>query len=72
MKKLKDTNNKEEKINGIVYSMSPSPPFPHGIVNGNSLKGGSYRKFKGCHTNVTSHNNISATALLYLLLNTNC
>lgn len=52
--------------------MSPSPPFPHGIVNGNSLKGGSYRKFKGCHTNVTSHNNISATALLYLLLNTNC
>ncbi len=26
---------KEEKINGVVYDMSPAPHFRHGIVNGN-------------------------------------
>ena len=26
---------KEEKINGIIYDMSPSATFQHGIVNGN-------------------------------------
>lgn len=26
---------KDEKINGVIYSMSPSPGFRHGIVNGN-------------------------------------
>lgn len=26
---------KDEKINGIIYDMSPSPDFRHGIVNGN-------------------------------------
>lgn len=32
---LKDDYKKEEKINGIIYNMSPSPHFNHGIVNGN-------------------------------------
>lgn len=26
---------KDEKINGVVYNMSPSPGFQHGIINGN-------------------------------------
>ena len=26
---------REEKINGVVYNMSPSPGYWHGIVNGN-------------------------------------
>lgn len=26
---------KTEKINGIVYNMSPSPSYQHGVVNGN-------------------------------------
>ena len=26
---------KDEKINGIIFNMSPSPSFNHGIVNGN-------------------------------------
>ncbi|MDE7310365.1 MAG: Uma2 family endonuclease [Eubacterium sp.] len=26
---------KDEKVNGIVYDMSPSPNFKHGIINGN-------------------------------------
>ena len=26
---------KDEKINGIIFNMSPSPSFHHGIVNGN-------------------------------------
>ena len=26
---------KEEKINGIIYDMSPSVTFQHGVVNGN-------------------------------------
>ncbi len=27
-----------EKINGVVYDMSPSPNFQHGIINGNIFK----------------------------------
>ena len=26
---------KDEKINGVVYDMSPSPGYKHGIINGN-------------------------------------
>lgn len=26
---------KTEKMNGVVYDMSPTPGFRHGIVNGN-------------------------------------
>ena len=26
---------KEEKINGVIYDMSPSPNFRHGIINSN-------------------------------------
>lgn len=26
---------KDEKVNGIIYNMSPSPNFKHGIINGN-------------------------------------
>lgn len=26
---------KDEKINGVIYDMSPSPGFRHGIINGN-------------------------------------
>lgn len=26
---------KEEKINGIIYDMSPAPGYKHGIINGN-------------------------------------
>lgn len=26
---------KDEKINGVIYNMSPSPSFKHGIINGN-------------------------------------
>lgn len=26
---------KDEKINGVIYNMSPAPSFQHGIVNGN-------------------------------------
>lgn len=26
---------KDEKINGVVYAMSPAPGFKHGIINGN-------------------------------------
>ena len=29
---------KDEKINGIIFNMSPSPSFHHGIVNGNIYK----------------------------------
>lgn len=35
MPMLKDDYKKEEKINGIIYSMSPSANYQHGIVNGN-------------------------------------
>lgn len=28
---------KEEKINGVIYDMSPMPHFQHGIINGNIL-----------------------------------
>lgn len=26
---------KDEKINGVIYNMSPSPGYQHGIINGN-------------------------------------
>ena len=26
---------KDEKINGIIYDMSPAPGYQHGIINGN-------------------------------------
>ena len=32
---LKEDYTKEEKINGVIYNMSPSPNYQHGIVNGN-------------------------------------
>ena len=28
-------NRKNEKINGVVYNMSPAPGYQHGIINGN-------------------------------------
>lgn len=28
-------HKKDEKINGVVYDMSPSPGYQHGIINGN-------------------------------------
>lgn len=35
MPMLKEEYKKEEKINGVTYSMSPSANYRHGIVNGN-------------------------------------
>lgn len=32
---LKGESRKEEKIDGVIYDMSPSANFQHGIVNGN-------------------------------------
>lgn len=32
---LEEEYRKEEKINGVIYSMSPSANYRHGIVNGN-------------------------------------
>ena len=32
---LKEEYTKEEKINGVIYDMSPSPNYQHGIVDGN-------------------------------------
>ena len=32
---LKEDCIKEEKINGVIYDMSPSPCYQHGLVNGN-------------------------------------
>ena len=26
---------KDEKINGVIYDMSPAPGYRHGIINGN-------------------------------------
>ena len=26
---------KDEKIDGVIYNMSPAPGYQHGIVNGN-------------------------------------
>lgn len=31
----KETYRKQEKMNGVVYDMSPAPSFQHGIINGN-------------------------------------
>ena len=35
MQLLKEDYTKEEKINGVIYDMSPSPNYQHGLVNGN-------------------------------------
>lgn len=35
MQLIKTEHRKEEKINGVVYNMSPAPDFRHGIINGN-------------------------------------
>lgn len=32
---LDDDNRKEEKIDGVIFDMSPSPNYRHGIVDGN-------------------------------------
>lgn len=32
---LDDDHRKEEKIGGVIFDMSPSPNYRHGIVNGN-------------------------------------
>ncbi len=32
---LKDDCRKQEKMNGQIYDMSPSPGYKHGIINGN-------------------------------------
>ncbi len=32
---LKDSYRKEEKIDGVIYDMSPSPNYRHGIVDSN-------------------------------------
>lgn len=32
---LNDENRKHEKINGVIYDLSPSPNYRHGIVNSN-------------------------------------
>ena len=32
---FKEEYKKEEKINGVIYDMLPSPNYQHGIVNGN-------------------------------------
>ena len=32
---IKEEYKKQEKINGIIYDMSPSPDYRHGIINGN-------------------------------------
>lgn len=37
MPPLKDDYKKEEKINGVIYNMSPSAGYQHGIVNSNMV-----------------------------------
>ena len=32
---FKEEYKKEEKINGVIYDMSPSPNYQHGLVDGN-------------------------------------
>lgn len=32
---LKEEYRKQEKMNGVVYDMSPAPGYQHGIINGN-------------------------------------
>ena len=48
---LKEEYTKEEKIDGVIYDMSPSPNYQHGIVNSNIhtiIKHGLKGTF--CHT----------------------
>ena len=35
MPSLREDTQREEKINGVIYDMSPSPNYQHGIVDGN-------------------------------------
>lgn len=35
MPALEEEYIKQEKINGIIYDMSPAADFKHGIINGN-------------------------------------
>ena len=35
MPSLREDAQREEKINGVIYDMSPSPNYQHGIVDGN-------------------------------------
>ena len=44
MPKLKEDYTKQEKINGVVYNMSPSANYRHSIVNGNIYG----RQFMSC------------------------
>ena len=46
MPKLKEDYTKQEKINGVVYNMSPSANYRHSIVNGN-IYGKLREGFKG-------------------------
>ncbi len=32
---LKEEYRKQEKMNGVVYDISPAPGYQHGIINGN-------------------------------------
>ena len=32
---LNEKYRKQEKMNGVIYDMSPAPDYRHGIVNGN-------------------------------------
>lgn len=32
---LKEEHRKQEKMNGVIYDMSPSPNYRHGIINNN-------------------------------------
>ena len=35
MPMLKDDHRKQEKMNGVIYDMSPSAGYKHGIINNN-------------------------------------
>lgn len=35
MEMAEGERRKDEKINGVVYDMSPAPHFRHGIINSN-------------------------------------
>ena len=37
MRMAESERRRDEKIDGVIYDMSPSPSFRHGIVNGNLL-----------------------------------
>ena len=35
MSMMETERRKTEKINGVLYDMSPAPGYKHGIINGN-------------------------------------